>query len=142
MSGDKYLILVNGNVTEKQSVQVSGGSSDDGKLPALNSDGLLDPSFLSSPPSHKTANYTMTINDYCLTFTCTSGNLTYQLLAATTSGLASKEIEIKNLAESTFNLLITPAGSDKLDNINDSYVLTPGAGFSIRTNQVDGYTLH
>lgn len=46
MAGDKYLIQSAGTLTEKQSPQTSAGAGDAGKLPALDTSGRLDSSFM------------------------------------------------------------------------------------------------
>lgn len=58
MAGDKYLIVSGGAATEKQSPQTSAGAGDAGKLPALDSSGRLDTSFMPTGIGADTASIT------------------------------------------------------------------------------------
>ena len=46
MAGDKYLFNNAGTVTEKAAIQASAGAGDAGKIPAVDSTGRLDNSFM------------------------------------------------------------------------------------------------
>lgn len=46
MAGDKYLYNNTGSITEKAAIQTSAGAGDSGKIPAVDSTGKLDTSFM------------------------------------------------------------------------------------------------
>src|SRR3954462_1256812 len=58
MAGDKYLYNNTGTITEKASVQSSAGAGDAGKIPALDSAGRLDSSFMPVGIAADTASIT------------------------------------------------------------------------------------
>lgn len=58
MAGDKYLYNNAGTITEKQSPQTSAGAGDAGKLPALDSSGRLDQTFMPTGIGADTASIT------------------------------------------------------------------------------------
>lgn len=55
MAGDKYLFNNAGTVTEKASIQTSAGAGDAGKIPAVDSSGRLDTSFMPTGIAADTA---------------------------------------------------------------------------------------
>ena len=58
MAGDKYLYVNAGTVTEKTTIQTSAGAGDAGKIPATDSTGKLDTSFMPVGIAADTASIT------------------------------------------------------------------------------------
>lgn len=58
MAGDKYIYNNAGTLTEKASIQTSAGAGDAGKIPAVDSSGRLDNSFLPTGIGADTASVT------------------------------------------------------------------------------------
>ena len=46
MAGNKYIAQVAGQLTEVEAIQTSAGAGDSGKIPAVDSTGRLDPTFM------------------------------------------------------------------------------------------------
>jgi hypothetical protein len=62
MAAKKYLSIISGVITEIQAIASSAGAGDDGKIPALDSSGKLDESFMPTGIGADTASITASEN--------------------------------------------------------------------------------
>lgn len=101
----------------------------------INSTFHLKGSYSTSGYSGKTDNYTLTADDYIVTFYLASINRTCTVPAYNTTNFgAGKRFIIKNSSSSTGNLTVQLSGSDKFDNGTlgaSSLILTPNQSVEI-----------
>jgi hypothetical protein len=92
MAAKKYLAMIAGRIAEVAGITSSAGAADDGKIPALDSSGRLDPTFMPVGIGADTATITASENlsggDYVNTWD-DGGTLKARKADATTSGKES-----------------------------------------------------